>query len=141
MLVLVLFCYVGLTYAFDEAYVEEARDKLAEAFEAVAEAERMGGDVSDLVVWLNEAVKLIEEGEACGNESLIGEAFLKAEAVIAEAPVLGEEGAASVRMRMIQNGVVLGVVVVLAVVVWRYGSRVFWRLWVKSKRDWRVKTC
>jgi hypothetical protein len=140
ILILLSLPIASSTFAYEEFSPEEAKAKLDEAFEAVAEAERMGGNVSNLVAELNEAVMLIEEGEDCGNETLIAEAVLKAEDVLTKAPALEQEGAASIRMHMIQSGLVLSLVVALAIIVWQYGPWMFWRLWIKSKSSWRVKS-
>jgi len=34
---------------------------------------------------------------------------------------------------------VIGVVAVLGVIVWHYEPKIFWRLWVRNKRRWKVK--
>ncbi|MBO3754896.1 MAG: hypothetical protein FGF53_08505, partial [Candidatus Brockarchaeota archaeon] len=127
-----LLLHVGSTFANYEPPLDEARDKIAEAFKAVAEAEKMGGEVSDLVAELNEALKLLEEGE-------VQEAVLKADVVIAEAQRVGMEGAAMRKARMLQSAVVLSFLAFSAFSVWRYGPRLFWSLWIRSKRSWKVR--
>ena len=121
--------------------MDEARVKLGVAFEAFAEAERMGGDVSQLVKELNEALALLERGEAEGDDALLYEAILKAEEVAARAPAIGRDGEAAARARIIQTGLVVGLVAVSAAIVWRCGPMLFWRLWTRSKREWRVRAC
>ena len=140
ILLLFLLPRMAPAYATGEESSNEARAKLTEAFEAAAEAERVGGNVSSLVVELNEAVSLLESGEASGNETLISEAIMKAERVVDLAPQVGREGAAAAQARTYQTIAFVGVLIVLALVVWRYGPRLFWDLWIRSKRDWVVKT-
>jgi len=113
--------------------------ELAEAFVAVADAERLGGDVSELVDELNHASILLEENEMKNDEGLLQEALLKVEDVLARAPAIGRDGVAAMQTRTVQSWLVVGVVVALGVIVWRYGPRIFWRLWVRSKRRWKVK--
>lgn len=140
ILVLLVFPHVDSAFAIDEISTKEARDKLAEAFEAVAEAEGAGGDVSGLVEQLSEAAILLERAGVEGDEGLLRDLLLKVEGVIAEAPVVAQHGAAEEQARMVWSWFVVGLVAVLAVIVWRYEPRVFWRLWVRSKRGWKVKS-
>jgi len=131
-LISLVFFGLGLPAASNGASADEAEDKLIEAFKAIAEAERMGGNVSSLVAELNEAIRLLEEGETYKNESLIDEAFLRAESIISRTSEVGREGAVEVQARVFQGVIVIVVFVALALVVWRYGPRLFWRLWVRG---------
>jgi len=115
------------------------RLELAEAFVAVAEAERLGGDVSGLVDELNQALILLEEGEMRNDEVMLQEALSKVEDVVARAPVVGQGGVAAMQARTVQSLLVVGVVVALGVIVWHYEPKIFWRLWVRNKRRWKVK--
>ena len=125
----------------DAVSIDEVRAKLAESFKAVSEAERMGGNVSSLVSELNAAIALLEEGESSGDETLIREASMRAEHVLAEAPEAGSEGVAGAQLRIYQNVAILSSLAVLAFVVWIFGPRLFWGLWKRSRHDWRVKAC
>jgi len=106
---------------------------------AVAKAERLGGDVSGLVDELNQALTLLEEGETRNDEAMLQGALSKVEDVVANAPVAGQGGVAAMQARKVQSWLVIGVVAALGVIVWRYEPRIFWRLWVRSKRGWKVK--
>ncbi|MCW3991440.1 MAG: hypothetical protein NWE79_01935 [Candidatus Bathyarchaeota archaeon] len=111
------------------------RRELMAAFDAVSEAEEAGGDVSGLVEGLSEALKLLSSG---GEQDLmLAESIV--ESVLEEAPVVAELGAASARMERIWLGLILSLVVVSAIAIWRFGPRVFWSLWLRSKRDWGVR--
>lgn len=121
------------------ALKERVRLELAEAFVAVAEAERLGGDVSGLVDELNQALILLEEGEMRNDEVMLQGALSKVEDVVARAPVVGQGGVAVMQARMVQSWLVVGVVVALSLIMWRYEPRIFWHLWVRSKRRWKVK--
>ena len=118
---------------------QEAKTKLYEAFEAIAEAERMGGNVSSLVAELNEALRILEVGEASGDYALIHEAVLKAESIISLAPHIGREGAAAAQTRILQNIAVLCLLAASALLTWRFSPRLFWSLWLRSKHGWRVR--
>ncbi len=119
-----------------ETSVDEVRNKLIDAFEAVAEAEEAGGDVSHLVEELDHAVKLLEAG---GGEELL-EAESKIQDVLEAVSDVKQEGIVSTQHRQIMAGTILVVLAVVAAVVWRFGPRVFWLLWLRSKRGWRAHT-
>jgi len=123
----------------ETALKERVQLKLAEAYVAVAEAERLGGDVSGLVGELNQALILLEEGEMRKDEVVLQEALSKVEDVVARAPVVGQGGMSAMQARTVQSWLVVGVVMALGVIVWRYEPKIFWRLWVRSKRRWKVK--
>ena len=124
----------GQSVVYSQSQEDDVRNSLVEAFEAVREAESVGGEVSGLLEDLNEALRLIEAG---GEGNLAG-AEEKIESVLAVVPVVRSQGMVSARNQQIVIGVVLGLVAVSAVVVWRLGPRFFWSLWIRSKSGWRV---
>ena len=102
-----------------------------DAFRAVAEAEEAGGDVGDLVADLNEAIRLLEEGEA-------GEASILLESVMERAEAARVQGS---REGLTGGAVAVGVTLLfvgLAVLVWLRGDEWFWRLWRYTKRGFVV---
>jgi len=106
---------------------------------AVAKVERLGSDVSGLVDELNQALILLEEGEMRNDEAMLQRALSKVEDVVARAPVAGQGGVAAMQARTVQSLLVIGVVAALGVIVWHYEPKIFWRLWVRNKRRWKVK--
>lgn len=118
----------------EEVSVDEVRVKLVDAFESVAEAERAGGDVSQLVEELNDVVRLLE---AEGDEEL-PEAESRIEHVLAAASEVKQEGIMLTQHRQITAGCILILLAVSATVVWRFGPRVFWLLWLRFKAEWRA---
>ena len=124
----------GQSIVFSQSREDDVRESLMEAFEAIREAEGVGGKVSELLENLNEALRLIEAG---GEGNLAG-AEEKIESVLAVVPLVRSQGIVSTRNQQIVMGVVIGFVAVWAVVIWRFGPRLFWSLWLRSKSDWRV---
>ena len=110
---------------------DEVRDKLAEAFEAVLEAEKAGGAVSRQVDELNHAIKLLEEGDLEEAESLVGN-------VLAAVPEIKQAGLILTRNQQLMAVGMLTLLSVLGVVVWRFGRRIFWILWLRSKKGWKI---
>jgi hypothetical protein len=136
-LVLIVFGAIScITVSRCQTVEKELREKLLDAFDAVSRAESAGGDVSGLVEELREALELL----GTGDEKDLEMAEKVLERVLAQAPAATELGAASLRMEYVWVGVVLGLVAVSAVGVWRLGPRIVWSLWLRSKRNWRVRS-
>lgn len=135
------FLFLGLllsTYITAPVYAksnDELRLELGAAFTKVAEAELAGGDVSDLVQVLNLAASLIDKGDDASLKS--------AEDMIQYVSVFAlekkEEGVQATNYQHIVLGATLGALVASAAIIWFYGSRVFWALWIRTKRGWRVE--
>jgi hypothetical protein len=135
------FLFLGLllsTYITAPVYAksnDELRLELGAAFTKVAEAESAGGDVSDLVQVLNLAASLIDKGDDASLKS--------AEDMIQYVSVFAlekkEEGVQATNYQHIVLGATLGALVASAAIIWFYGSRVFWALWFRTKRNWRVE--
>lgn len=119
---------------------EDTSTRLKEAFEAVSKAEEMGGDVKELVESLNEALSLLEEAEQNGDDELKNDALSIIEKVVSEASKASEEGLKTKQTQIAMMGITMGVLAVLCIVTWRYLAKLFWNLWVKNKRKWKVKT-
>lgn len=113
---------------------DNVREKMLTAFEAVAEAERKGGDVSRLVNDLNEALRLLEAG---GKSNLIV-AESKIEYVLAATTEVELQGIFLTRKHRITKGAIIGTVTLFAILMWWLGPKVFWSMWLYSKREWRV---
>jgi hypothetical protein len=111
------------------------RHEAASAFALVAEAENSGGNATFLTLKLDEAVRIIDSGSDA--QLPIAEALISE--VKTEAPAVGSAGSQAVQTQIIVTGVVLVVLGTSAVLVWLYGSRVFWGLWLRSRGGWRVE--
>lgn len=95
--------------------------------------------MSSLVVGLNEAIEILELGERTDNSSLVEEALSRLNMISASAPIIAQEGAAANQIRILYAAVSLGLLAALGFVVYLYVPKLFWRLWIRSKKDWRVK--
>jgi hypothetical protein len=114
----------------------DLRSALSAAYSEVSRAEAYGGDVGPLVSKLDEAAQLIDSGSASD--------LVKAQGLIADvssaASGVGSQGAQSTTTLYFETGVSLVVLAALAVLVWRFGPRVFWGVWLRGKRGWRVES-
>ena len=112
---------------------EDVRNMLTEAFEAVLEAENAGGETLNLVDELNQALRLLDEGKTEEAMSIV-------DAVLAVVPDIKQAGLISTRNQQITVTGTLIFSAVSTAVVWRYGKKVFWLLWLRSKRGWKVNS-
>jgi len=124
--------------------INEGEDELVHAaFRAIIKAYNEGGDVKPLVDKLNEAIRLLSMAEEAEDPNEA--ARLKAEAegmlrsIIEEAPEVAEEG----RRRAFISRIILGCSLVcgavVGVVAYKFGPRAFWKLWVRLRRNYRVR--
>jgi hypothetical protein len=120
-----------------------ARDMIAEAFSAVVEAEKAGGDVTPLVASLNEALSLVEQGERSADQAeaavLYERATQIADQVLASAPMVKEAGLVAQRSSttfLVVSMVALGVT---GLVAYLFVPPLFWMLWLRGHRGWRVE--
>jgi len=124
--------------------VSEARERVYEAYAAVVDAEASGGNVTGLVERLNEAIELIELAENSSDPELAANFTAQAvdivDEVLGEVGGVKEEGLALRRFRLFLGVFSVLLFLVLGVLIYFYGPRVFWALWVRFKGDWKVKT-
>ena len=130
--------FIGLSsipHAHPQIGEADLRERMYDAFQAVVVAENAGGDVSELVQELNAIITLLETGGAVDPavfESIIVE-------LISQASQVQRSGVSETRQSLIISGSVVLVLLASAGLVWFYGSRVFWSVWLRIKRGWVVK--
>jgi hypothetical protein len=122
-----------------------ARAQIDQAFLAVHSAEADGGNVTSLVLTLNQAINLTERADAMnstnptGAAALYSQAYSLASNVLQQAPAVAAQGRNSIAATTTDfyaETIVLGA---LAVVAYFFTPRVFWWLWVRIYGGWRVK--
>ena len=114
---------------------DEARAELAKAFVGVQRAERAYGYVAGLVEKLNTATRLLDVG---GDDNVAQAAALISN-VLALTPSVESLGNQAELTRLVLTGVSLVILGAAALLVWRYGSRVYWGLWLRVRGGWRVE--
>lgn len=110
----------------------ELRSSLVVAFKGVTAAEAEGGDVSELIEDLNFSLVLIEDGEYLEASTLI-------DSVINVSPILEGMSIQAQNVKFAVTGAIVFVLVALSALTWFYGSRVFWRGWLYTKKGWVVE--
>jgi hypothetical protein len=114
---------------------DEARAELETAFVGVQSAERAGYYVAGLVGELNTAAGLLDAG---GNDNLAQASTLISD-VLASTPTLTSAWIQAQMIRIFVRIVLLATLGVAASIVWFYGSDIYWWLWRRALRGWRVE--
>ena len=123
----------------------QAEAQIGQAYAAVLGAEQSGGNVTALVAKLNTAISYaqqagqIEASNPAQAQSLYAQASSLASQVIQAAPGVASAGKAAVFAAQVDLVIETAVVAELAVVAYLYVPRLFWRLWIRAHRDWRVR--
>ncbi|MEM3437496.1 MAG: hypothetical protein QXP55_03030 [Nitrososphaerales archaeon] len=128
-----------------QASSNDAHEKIIEAFVSVQEADNAGGDVSYLVNKLNEALDLISQADSIASSNPIQaqELYQQAEdianQVILEASLVKEEGILARQNSNIMLGIELAILATLSFILYKFGPKLLWRLWLRAHKDWRVR--
>jgi len=115
--------------------IADLRSKSIDAYRAIEKAESAGGNVTKLSTMLDKAVKLVESG----GDANLTEASTILDSVIQGSQVAQIEGSTRITNRYIYTAITVVTLGIVAVLVWVYGSKIFWGAWLRSKGEWRVE--
>jgi hypothetical protein len=119
--------------------------QIGQAFVAVHAAQSDGGNVTSLVSTLNQAINLTERADKLnstnpqGAASLYTQAYSLASSVLQAAPAVATQGRATVSTSTIEfygETVLLGA---FALAAYFFTPRIFWRIWLRIHKGWRVE--
>ncbi len=120
--------------------IADAHDAIIVAYNAVVDASNKGADVSELTGHLNQAITLTEQAQAQLNinasyaQNLATQAQTIAENVTSQALILEADNTIT-----IITAVTVAVLVAVGVIVYFFGPKVFWKLWLTLRKNYRVK--
>ena len=110
--------------------------QLGPLYEELNRAEKSGGNVAPIINELNQCATLIKLG---GEENL-----RKASNLIAlihnKISLIQEAGISQTTYLYQKTGITLLILTVLGFIILIYGSRIFWTLWYRTKRNWIVES-
>jgi len=119
--------------------------QISQAYSSVLSAEREGGNVSSLVAALNIAISLTQQADSINStnpseaQAFYAQASSLASEVLHDSPSVAAAGRASVGATQLALVVETVALVGLAIVIYRFAPRLFWTLWLRAHRTWRVK--
>ena len=130
---ILLIFFISIPHSYSQTE-EAGRESLYDAFEAVAVAENVGGDVSELVLDFNMLISSLENGvlDSEDVERIVTD-------LVSQASLVERSGIRETQYNYVVAGSVVLVLLVSSGLVWVYGSRVFWSVWLRIKSGWIVK--
>ena len=126
---------VANTIPVESVTPDEVRSQLAEAFVWVRQAEMSGGNVTKLITELNGAANLLN----AGGDVNVNRASAMITDVISSIPAIEVAGSQAESVRFQTAIISLVILAVMALLVLLYGSKMYWRLWMRVRGDWRVE--
>ncbi len=117
----------------------DLRDDLIVAFEAVREAEKANGDITNLVNELNEALILLQETEKTDNKETNEKGNQKIHQIILTAYLIRNKGIQESRQRTFITILTIGLLIATIAPSYVYVPRIYWMLWMRIKHRMRIK--
>jgi hypothetical protein len=120
--------------------------QIDQAFLALRSAEVDGGNITSLVLSLNEAINLTERADVMNatnpsqSAALYSQAYSLASNILRQAPTVAAQGRTAVAAAATDFYAETTVLGALAVVAYFFTPRAFWWLWVRIYGGWRVKS-
>ena len=137
-LLLILLASLNICYA-----EYDLKDKIRRVYLELACAEKEGADVGEAVAKLDDALQLIIQAESVSNPVEKSKLLSRAEALINEVetsiPELIGAGRSAAQLRVVVNVASIISLIVVVALVYFYGPRGLWGLWLRCRGDWRVK--
>jgi hypothetical protein len=131
---------ISATSTADQLYSE-----IASTFAKVRSIEKEGGNVTGVVGQLNQALSLVSVGLATGisDPAKAQSSYQQAESLVQsvnqELPVVEKEGIATAQSEILWLAFSLIGLTAAGVGICLFGGRVFWALWIRTHKGWRVK--
>ncbi|RLE84582.1 MAG: hypothetical protein DRJ41_02885 [Thermoprotei archaeon] len=117
----------------------ELKHRIYEVYRLLVEAEKEGADTSSAASMLDRALQLVLKAESRGDRA----SLLEAENIISEVesmiPRLIEEGRVRVIIRTTTLIAFPLTLLVAGVITYIYGPKLLWRLWLRYRREWKVR--
>lgn len=135
--------FLILTFTLCVAYGENLESRIREVYGKLVDAEAKGADVDEEALKLDKALQLIIKAQKSVNSTERNEMLAEAEMLIDEVedsiPKLIMKGEAKARFRLIYTAVALSSMVAASILLYVYGPRILWKLWIRARRDWKVR--
>lgn len=112
--------------------------KILEAFSAISNSEKSGADISPLVKEINGILETLESSGSKVSVVQEREISAKSDAIVTKSSELSRAGVAKNQERLMITSILVAALGVFAFLVYIYEPRIFWRLWIRTKRNWKV---
>mgnify|MGYP000030907179 CR=1 FL=1 len=109
----------------------EMESKLIEGYLSIRRVEEAGGNVSEMVGMMNQALRLAQEGDEAEAEKLVSQ-------VIAMEPEASRLGVEASKINLYTNISVLAAASIIVVGCFMYFRHRVWIYWARLHRDWKI---
>lgn len=135
---LIVLAMLDICSCYNELLVESIRS----AYSRLVEAEKKGADVREAAAKLNRALQLIREAEDNpeNRSVLLSEAYALIEDVNLSISLLIREGENRVFWKNVTISLAGVLTVVISILAYRFGPRIFWEAWLRLRSKWTIKT-
>jgi hypothetical protein len=119
--------------------------EIGSTFARVHTIEGEGGNVTGVVGQLNQALAFVATGEAYETtapdqaQALYQQAEFIIQSVNQELPGVESQGIAAAQSEVSWLAFTLAALAAIGIGIYFFGGRIFWSLWIRSHRNWRVK--
>ena len=137
LLTLLISAMLDLSLCYDEPLIKSVR----KVYSRLADAEKRGADVREAALKLQKALELIREAEENPGEgeALLSRASMLIDEVNSSIPSLIEKGERRILWKNAMIGSTASLIVVAAVLVYRFGPKIFWETWLRIRSEWIVE--
>ena len=115
---------------------DELLSQLGLIYTKLNRAEIAGGNVAPIVDELNQCVTLIK----LGGEANLQKANDIMTQILNQLPKIEAEGVQESIYLYQKTGITLVLLTFTGLIIWVYGSKIYWALWYKTKRNWIVES-
>ena len=135
LIIFLLLASIELVYSKP---TESIRKRVYRVFEELRDIESLGYNISKQVKELNKVIEIINNIES-GRGRNINDADKILSKLETSIPKIREEAIREKNLREVLTVTVIIAVIATIVLLAIYFPRIIWKVWVRSKRKWRVK--
>ena len=146
LILLILTIITSTTYQLGYSQnIQPTRDAIQTAYQNILEANNSGGNVTDLINQLNQAIDLLNQAEKIQNtdpsqtQQLITQAQTIAINVIEQSPAIKQQGITQNQTNTTTIIILATTSLVIAILAYLMGPKIIWRIWLRQRRNNNVK--
>lgn len=141
MLLTILLSILVITHAQSTA-IDDAQNSVYNAYKVIVDAYNSGADTNKLIDQLNQAVNLTSQAEVLIKSNLQQAQALALQAQVIAQNVTAQASAAKESVFVVQPIIIaasIAALVVCGCLIYLYGPAIFWKTWLKIRKNYHVK--
>ena len=121
----------------------DLRERIKEVYTKLVVAEQRGANVTYAAIRLDEALEMVDEANGLSDPAQRLILLSKAEGIVDEVdafvPELSNKGESETVNSQILAVITSLALIVVGILVYFYGPRMLWGLWLRARADWKVR--